>query len=146
MAEVDESIFSGFKDVKKSSSPSNALSMASWVEAVSKITLSASSARAFLDLSFYFIYSGMLVLAFPPINELKEILNAAEFAEEFADDAPKWDDATSETRGTEMMPSTSKQAVPIINIDPSTFTNPEGTLDALASLPSKVWFILIIAL
>ncbi|GFT06229.1 hypothetical protein TNCV_800451 [Trichonephila clavipes] len=72
----------------------------------------------------------------PPINELKEILNAAELAEEFADDAPKWDDATSETRDTEMMPSTSKQAVP----------DPEGTLDALASLPSKVWFILIIAL
>ncbi|GFW46564.1 hypothetical protein TNCV_1936341 [Trichonephila clavipes] len=64
IAEVDESIFSGFKDVKKkSSSPSNAFSM--W------------------DVSF-----GI------PINELKEILNAAEIAEEFADDAPKWDDAT----------------------------------------------------
>ncbi|GFT37106.1 hypothetical protein TNCV_3135571 [Trichonephila clavipes] len=81
-----------------------------------------------------------------PINELKEILNAAELTEEFADDAPKWDDATSETRDTEMMPSTSKQAVPIININHATFTNSEGTLDALASLPSKVWFILIIAL
>ncbi|GFV95186.1 uncharacterized protein TNCV_1293041 [Trichonephila clavipes] len=73
-----------------------------------------------------------------PINELKEILNAAELAEEFADDAPKWDDATSETRDTEMMPSTSKQAVPVLNIESSTFANPEGTLDALASLPSKV--------
>ncbi|GFV98082.1 uncharacterized protein TNCV_4448421 [Trichonephila clavipes] len=45
-----------------------------------------------------------------PINELKEILNAAELAEEFADDAPKWDDATSETRDTEMMPSTKLQS------------------------------------
>ncbi|GFU90494.1 hypothetical protein TNCV_2574271 [Trichonephila clavipes] len=82
-----------------------------------------------------------------PINELKEILNAAELAEKFADDAPKWDAAASETQqDTEMMPSTSKQAVPILNIEPSTFTNPEGTLDALASLPSNVWFILIIAL
>ncbi|GFW95212.1 c2H2-type domain-containing protein [Trichonephila clavipes] len=73
-----------------------------------------------------------------PINELKEILNAAELAEEFADDAPKWDDATSETRDIKMMPSTSKQAVPVLNIESSTFANPEGTLDALASLPSKV--------
>ncbi|GFS54041.1 uncharacterized protein TNCV_3762381 [Trichonephila clavipes] len=72
-----------------------------------------------------------------PINELKEILNAAELAEEFADDAPKWDDATSETRDIKMMPSTSKQAVPVLNIESSTFANPEGTLDALASLPSK---------
>ncbi|GFY64451.1 uncharacterized protein TNIN_32981 [Trichonephila inaurata madagascariensis] len=73
-----------------------------------------------------------------PINELNEILNAAELAEEFADDAPKWDDSASETQhGIEMLPSTSKQAVPILNIEPSRFTNPEGTRDARDSLPSK---------
>ncbi|GFR10562.1 hypothetical protein TNCT_533071 [Trichonephila clavata] len=45
-----------------------------------------------------------------PINELKEILNAAELAEEFADDAPKWDETQP---GIEMMPSASKQAAPL---------------------------------
>ncbi|GFQ76480.1 hypothetical protein TNCT_645931 [Trichonephila clavata] len=49
-----------------------------------------------------------------PMNELKEILNAAELAEEFANYAPKWDETQP---GIEMMPSTSKQAAPILNIE-----------------------------
>ncbi|GFR01285.1 hypothetical protein TNCT_579651 [Trichonephila clavata] len=78
-----------------------------------------------------------------PMNELKEILNAAELAEEFADDDPKWDETQP---CIERMPSTSKQAASILNIEPSTLTNLEGTRDARASLSSKVWVILIITL
>ncbi|GFW18500.1 c2H2-type domain-containing protein [Trichonephila clavipes] len=67
-----------------------------------------------------------------PINELKEILNAAELAEEFADDAPKWDDATSETRDIKMMPSTiSKRRLIPSQIPPSKKRKPDNSAHAL---------------
>ncbi|GFQ84060.1 hypothetical protein TNCT_679261 [Trichonephila clavata] len=79
--------------------------MVSWVEAVSKIRLSASSERAFFEWDVSF---GI------PMNELKKILNAAGLAEEFADDDPKWDETQP---CIERMPSTSKQAASILNIE-----------------------------
>ncbi|GFQ74440.1 hypothetical protein TNCT_241001, partial [Trichonephila clavata] len=50
-------------------------------------------------------------------------------------DDPKWDETQP---CIERMPSTSKQAASILNIEPSTLTNLEGTRDARASLSSKV--------
>ncbi|GFT70562.1 uncharacterized protein NPIL_42071 [Nephila pilipes] len=52
----------------------------------------------------------MLKMFCIPINELHEISNAAELAEEFADDAPRWDDNASEKQqGIEMMSSTNNE-------------------------------------
>ncbi|GFU00307.1 hypothetical protein NPIL_231881 [Nephila pilipes] len=101
-----------------------------------------------------------------PLDELHEILNVAELAKEFADDTLRWDDNVSGTQQcievpeqNACAPSTSKQAVPVLelaNVEPfnynvtSTFTNPihnfEETQDARTLLPSKVCVILIITI
>ncbi|GFR06857.1 PR domain zinc finger protein 4 [Trichonephila clavata] len=65
-------------------------------------------------------------------NKIDEKQNR--IGEEFADDDPKWDETQP---CIERMPSTSKQAASILNIEPSTLTNLEGTRDARASLSSK---------
>ncbi|GFT30584.1 hypothetical protein NPIL_128391 [Nephila pilipes] len=58
-----------------------------------------------------------------PLDELKEILNATEMVDEFADDSPRWDDNVSGTQQcievheqNACAPSTNKQAVPVLKL------------------------------